>query len=146
MKPMGGGLLENASLAFRYLCQWNVVPDPGIEKTEENREIVDIVNNYNGLSAEDLEAIEKSRAEFGQSWCHRCDYCQPCPQKIDINMVINVKSVVKRMTIERARQFAGAAVENAGNCTECGGCMSRCPYKLEIPSLLKERIKYWNSL
>ena len=146
MKPMGGGLLHNAAIAFNFLCQYNVIPDPGIEKLEEIREIVEIINNYKGFTAEDQKAVEKERGEFGASWCHRCDYCQPCPKEINISTVLNIKSFFKRMTDERARLFTGAAVENARNCAECGVCVSRCPYKLEIPSLLKEGIKYWDSL
>ncbi|MCL5257611.1 MAG: aldo/keto reductase, partial [Chloroflexi bacterium] len=36
MKPLGGGLLEKASLAFKYIFAFdNVVPDPGIEKVQD---------------------------------------------------------------------------------------------------------------
>lgn len=39
MKPLGGGLLEDAALAFRYLAQFSgIVADPGIEKAEEMEE------------------------------------------------------------------------------------------------------------
>ena len=145
MKPMGGGLLENAALAFRYLGQWDIIPDPGIEKLEEIREIVEIVNKNEGFSAEDQKQVEKQRTEFESSWCHRCDYCLPCPHDINISTVLNIRSFFKRMTPERARQFVGPSIENARTCLECGVCESRCPYKLAIPSLLKERIKFWEN-
>jgi predicted aldo/keto reductase-like oxidoreductase len=50
------------------------------------------------------------------------------------------------MTPERAREMVGPAIGKARTCLECGVCMSRCPYKLEIPALLKERIAFWDSL
>ena len=54
MKPMGGGLLNNAGLCFRYLTSYDsIVPDPGIEKIEELREIIGIVEKNEPLSAED---------------------------------------------------------------------------------------------
>jgi predicted aldo/keto reductase-like oxidoreductase len=48
------------------------------------------------------------------------------------------------MTLERARFMVGASIEKARTCLECGECVKRCPYKLEIPALLKERVKFWD--
>ena len=147
MKPMGGGLLDNARLSFRFLGQYDsIVPDPGIEKLDEIREIIGIVEKNETLSGEDKKEIEKLRVEFGPSWCHRCDYCQPCPQGIHISSVLSLKSAFKRMPPERARAMVGPAAEKARTCLECRECVSRCPYDLDIPVLLKERVKYWDSL
>jgi predicted aldo/keto reductase-like oxidoreductase len=147
MKPMGGGLLHEAGLSFRYLGQYGgIVPDPGIEKLEEIREIISAVEKNEPLSAEDKIEIEKQRAELGPSWCHRCDYCQPCPQGIQISMALWIKSAFKRMPPQRARSFVGPAIEKATACLECGECVSRCPYHLDIPALLKENVKLWESL
>jgi predicted aldo/keto reductase-like oxidoreductase len=144
MKPMGGGLLDNAGLSFRLLGQYdNIVPDPGFEQIEEVREIVEIIEKKQTLSDEDEKEIAKQRLEFGDSWCHRCDYCQPCPQGIHISMALNIKSSFKRMTAERARSFVGPPLEKAKTCLECGVCVNRCPYHLNIPALLKERLVEW---
>jgi predicted aldo/keto reductase-like oxidoreductase len=144
MKPMGGGLLENAGPAIRYLMRHDhLVPDPGIEKIEQMREIVDIVDNPRPLSAEEWKEIEALRKELGAEWCHRCDYCQPCPQGIKISSVLIVKSFMKRMPLERAYQFLNEAVTHAADCTECRDCMTRCPYGLEIPELLKKNRIIW---
>ena len=147
MKPMGGGLLRDAALSFRYLAQYaSIIPDPGIEKLEEIREICSIVEKNEALSEKDKKEIEKQRAEFGPSWCHRCDYCQPCPQEIPISTAMSVESFFKRMPKERASQMLGPAIEKARTCFECRACVSRCPYKLDIPVLLKEKLKTWDSL
>ncbi|MCL2319048.1 MAG: aldo/keto reductase, partial [Treponema sp.] len=147
MKPMGGGLLDNAGLSFRFLLSYDsIVPDPGIEKPEEIREIVRIVEKNEALSPADKREIEKLRTEFGPTWCHRCDYCQPCPQGIPISSVLSLKSAFKRMSPARARSMVGPGIEKARTCLECGQCLPRCPYHLEIPSLLKERIKFWDNL
>ncbi|MDR1412241.1 MAG: aldo/keto reductase [Spirochaetaceae bacterium] len=147
MKPMGGGLLDNAGLSFRYLLQYDsVVPDPGIERIEEIREIAAIVEKNEPLSGEDRKEIEKLRAEFGPSWCHRCDYCQPCPQGIPISSALGAKSSIKRFSPARWRELIGPALESARNCLECGECVKRCPYHLEIPKLLKESIAFWDDL
>ena len=146
MKPMGGGLLDNAALAFRFLGQYDIIPDPGIEKLGEIREIAEIVNKNERFSAEDKEEVEKQRLETESSWCHSCDYCLPCPQGIHISLALTIESSFKRMTDARARAFVGPSIEKARNCLECGECEKRCPYNLAIPSLLKEKIKYWDSM
>ena len=146
MKPMGGGLLDDAGLSFRYLLRYDgIVPDPGIEKIEEIREIAGIVEKKAPLSGEDWKKIESLRAEYGSSWCHRCGYCQPCPQGIPISTLLALKSTVKRFTPEAAYAMNGPSIEKARTCVECGACMPRCPYQLNIPKLLKENVKYWDS-
>jgi len=147
MKPMGGGLLADAGLSFRYLSQYDgIVPDPGIEKAEEIREIVAIVKKNEPLSSGDKMEIEKLRLEFGPSWCHRCDYCQPCPQGIKISLALCMESFFKRTPPERARSSVGPEIEKARGCLGCRDCVKRCPYDLDIPSLLKEKIAAWDSL
>ena len=145
MKPMGGGLLDDAGLSFRYLMQFDtIIPDPGIEKIEEIREIAAIVKGGQLLTEKDRIAIEEQRKEAGDSWCHRCDYCQPCPQGIFIANALNSKSFLKRFPLERAKMMAGEAMEKARDCLECRECVARCPYDLDIPTLLKESIAYWD--
>ena len=82
MKPLGGGLLDNARLCFRYLSQFpDLLPDPGIERIEELREILAVMREKGPLTEEESDAIERYRSTLGKTWCHRCDYCQPCPRR-----------------------------------------------------------------
>jgi predicted aldo/keto reductase-like oxidoreductase len=144
MKPFGGGLLEDAGVAIRYVLQFgNVIPDPGIEKLSEMREIVSIVEEKRPFSAEDEKTAGDLIQAMGDHWCHRCDYCQPCPQGIGISSVLTVESLIKRMPFKQAFRMANAGVEKAGGCIECGRCVERCPYKLQIPDLLKDKIALW---
>jgi predicted aldo/keto reductase-like oxidoreductase len=144
MKPLGGGLLDDAVLAFKYLSQFdNVVPDPGIEKTGEMQQIVKILENPGILTDKDNKRIEALKKEMGSSWCHRCDYCQPCPQDIPISNVLLTKSMLKRLDHERAVIWCGSGIEKARECIECRDCVERCPYDLDIPELLIDNIKIW---
>ena len=144
MKPMGGGILDSAALSFRYLLQFDsIVPDPGIQSLEEIREIAGIVERKEALTAEDAQEIERLREEFGPSWCHRCEYCQPCSQGIPISSILIYKSQLKRFSPAQAKAGISSVMEKAKDCIECRECVSRCPYHLQIPDLLKEYIADW---
>jgi len=144
MKPLGGGLLDSARLCFRYLSQFpDLVPDPGIERIEELREILAVAKEKGPLTQQENKEIEEYRRLLGKTWCHRCDYCQPCPEGIPISMVLAAKSFARRMPFEAAVRFVGDSLKKAENCTECRTCVERCPYGLDIPVLLKERRASW---
>jgi predicted aldo/keto reductase-like oxidoreductase len=138
MKPLGGGLLHDANLCFRYLMQFDgIVPDPGIERIEEMREIIEILKTPRPLLETERVRMEEIRTSLGDTWCHRCDYCQPCPEGIPISLVLVTESVVRRMSYDTAVPFLRPAIDKAASCTECGSCAERCPYDLKIPDLLK---------
>jgi len=146
MKPLGGGLLDEASLCFRYLMQFDgIVPDPGIEHVEEMKEIIDIVQNLSPLREDEKARMEQIKRKMGGSWCHRCEYCQPCPQGIPISLVLVSESIAKRMPYDSAASFLKEAMQKAKNCTECRECVERCPYDLNIPELLEKRISSWKN-
>ena len=145
MKPFGGGLLSDAKMSIKYLSQFDsIVPDPGIEKLSEMEEIVRIMELGEKFNKDDEAAIERAKAELGAHWCHRCNYCQPCPQKIDINTVLNVESFIKRMPEHRVMAMAGNSMEDARHCIGCRACVNKCPYNLNIPELIKERLTTWD--
>jgi len=145
MKPLGGGLLDDARLCFRFLVQYpEAFPDPGIETLPQLREIIDVMASRGPLSEDENRRIEQHRERLGGEWCHRCDYCQPCPQGIPINPVLAAKSFAVRMPVEKVRSFVEAAMKAAEGCRECRKCVERCPYHLDIPVLLKRQRAAWD--
>jgi predicted aldo/keto reductase-like oxidoreductase len=146
MKPLGGGLLDDANLCIRYLMQFDgVVPDPGIERIEEMDEIIEIVQNPRPLREDEKTRMAEIRREMGETWCHRCDYCQPCPQGIPISLVLVAESISKRMPYNTAVSFLTTAIKKAEACTECRECIERCPYDLNIPELLEKSRSSWKN-
>ncbi len=145
MKPMAGGMLENATIAFKYLFTIpDIVPLVGIEKVEEIEEIVGLVEGPQEMTEAEKADMQRLIDELGTRFCRRCDYCQPCTVGIPISLVMTSRSFFKRMPPERF--FGGmvdGAMEKASECTECGECETRCPYNLPIREMLAEHVKWF---
>ena len=142
MKPLGGGLLDRPDLCFRYLQQYgDVVPIPGIQSIKEIEEIVGYYHERRQLDDADLEDMQRIRSELGGRFCHRCEYCMPCEQGVQIPKVLLVKSQLRRFSPGQLVVMSKQAVSSAEQCVECGECMERCPYELPIPEMLKENVE-----
>jgi predicted aldo/keto reductase-like oxidoreductase len=140
MKPLAGGMLENASLAFKYLLQFpDIVPIPGIEIRAEIEEIAGFMASPQGLTEAEQAEIARLRQELGTTFCRRCDYCQPCSEKIAISLVIQAESLFKRLSLESVfSRHMGPELEKAADCIRCGDCEARCPYGLPIMDMIEE--------
>ncbi len=140
MKPFGGGAFSNANIALKYVFN-NPDTDlviPGVMNIAEVEENWRIWSGDLALTTEELELIERDKEELGNQFCRGCNYCQPCPQGIDISFLLRAeKQTLRRMgwTDSRAESMA-AAIEKGKTCIECGTCESRCPYELPIRELL----------
>jgi hypothetical protein len=139
MKPFGGGRLGNARLCMGYVLSIkNVVAAVGVETPEQVKELVQLTENPPALEDTDRAEMERIRNEVGTRFCRACNYCQPCPENIQINQVLCLPifakqfSTDKLMTKERIE-----TVRHAGDCTECRQCEQRCPFNLEIVEGLK---------
>ena len=148
MKPYSGGVIEEAGPALRFsLSTPNIIPIPGSETLERARENWKIFTEGYSLTEKDKEQIEVLKKEFDRQFCRRCDYCQPCTEKINIQFVVGLKSVIKRFG-PHAQEVGWMKdlIEKARNCSECGECLPRCPYQLPIPDLIKENRAWFDSL
>jgi predicted aldo/keto reductase-like oxidoreductase len=142
MKPLGGGLLERADLCFRFLQQYpDVVPIPGIQSVEEINEIVGYYRERRPLGQDDRERMQRIRNELGGRFCHRCEYCMPCEQDVQISKVLLIKSQVRRFSPKQLVFMAKDAVASVEECVDCGECVEKCPYHLPVPDMLKENVE-----
>jgi predicted aldo/keto reductase-like oxidoreductase len=148
MKPFSGGVIEEAGPALRFvLSTTNIAPIPGMETLEKARENWKIFTKGYSLVKEDEERIEAVKKEFDRKFCRRCDYCQPCTEKINIQLVLGLKSIIKRFGSNAQESgWIKDLIEKARNCSECGECLSRCPYQLPIPDMIKENLAWFDSL
>ncbi|HJX37759.1 MAG TPA: aldo/keto reductase [Anaerolineae bacterium] len=146
MKPLAGGALNEARLAFKYLRQFpDILPIPGIERAEEIEEIVALMEGPAALSSEEQAAIQRMRAELGNRFCRRCGYCEPCPQGVPTQALMILDSMIKRMPPATVFSDFAQAVEKADACIECGECEQKCPYELPIREMIGEHVALFHS-
>ncbi len=145
MKPLAGGMLENVTIAFKYLRQFSdVVPIVGVQKVQEIEQVIQVMEGPLQLTEAELKEMQRQREELGTKFCRRCDYCQPCTLKIPISLVMDIKSLIKKMPPKSIfmDRFADQLAK-AADCTECGDCEERCPYHLPIREMIAENFKLY---
>jgi predicted aldo/keto reductase-like oxidoreductase len=142
MKPFSGGVIESARLALKYaLSQPGILVIAGAEQKDLIDENWKVFQEGQGLTKKEKKEIEEIQRRYEKVFCRRCDYCQPCAEEIPIQMVLGIRSMVKRMgkgILQKGHHREG--IEKGRNCTECGECMTRCPYELPIPELIKKNL------
>lgn len=140
MKAMSGGLNRSSKAAYAYINSFdNVVPIWGIQRMSELDEFLSYMKEGTKLD-EKLEAIIKSeREELQGDFCRGCAYCMPCPQDIQIFICARMSLWMRRFPTEpNLDEATQEKMKQIEECTECGQCISKCPYELNIPDLLKK--------
>ena len=140
MKGLAGGLINRSRVAMAFMTQYdNVLPIWGIQKESELEEWLSYMEETPVMDEEITAFIDRERAELTGEFCRGCGYCMPCPAGIQINNCARMSLMLRRapsanwLTPEKQ-----AEMKKIENCLECGQCMSKCPYELNTPELLKK--------
>ena len=140
MKSLAGGLITDSAAAYAFLAQFDhVLPIWGIQHKWELEEFLRYMEEPPALTEERKRVIEKDRAELAGDFCRSCGYCMPCPEEIEIRQCARMGLLMRRsphkpyLTEEWQEKM-----KKIENCRECGKCRKKCPYGLDIPTLLKK--------
>jgi predicted aldo/keto reductase-like oxidoreductase len=101
-----------------------------LEATDEEKDYSSVVADIHGYLA-------------GQ--CVYCHHCLPCPQNIEIGWVIwYVDQTRGGITDEWIRHYSALPVK-ASECTECGVCMERCPFEVDVIAKMREAVEIFET-
>ena len=169
MKPFAGGrLFQQENSISPVKCINYVLTQPGVSTTVpgvKNAKQLRAALHFLEASDEerDFSSIIIEFQEDLKGNCVYCNHCLPCPVGIDIGRIIQMvdkamynisndlkgdyKTLRKKINfyypgrIRTSRsQFKGLSTK-ASECVECGVCMERCPFDVDVISKMKLAVK-----
>ena len=148
MKPMAGGHIDDANLAFKYFLGFDdIVPLIGIQSPGEIEQVIKILDENIPATEQEKDEMEAIRLEQGNRFCRRCEYCMPCEHGVKIFPMTIFKSFGKRFPPKELVKGNWPDIfDSLEKCVQCGECEKKCPYNLEIQEILKENAAYFREL
>ena len=142
MKGLAGGLITNSTAAMAFVSQFDgLVPIWGIQKQSELDEWLSYMQDTPAMNADIKAFIDKERTELMGNFCRGCGYCLPCTVGITINQCNRMSLMLRRAPSDAwLGEYWQKEMAKIDDCMECGICMSKCPYELEIPELLRKNL------
>lgn len=72
--------------------------------------------------------------------CIHCNHCLPCPAHIDIGNVLRLLQMAQQDRKPDARASYKTLSANASDCIQCGDCVGRCPFGVEVIAQMEEAV------
>lgn len=148
MKGLSGGLLTNYQACYAFLAQFNnVLPIWGIQRDAELDQWISCIDNPPRLTPELSALIQQDRLDLSSQFCRGCGYCMPCTVGIEINTCARMIQFIRRSPSQPVLTPAGIAkMHKINDCINCGLCKTRCPYSLDIPTLLRKNLEDFDNI
>ena len=147
MKGLSGGLLTNADACMAFMSQYPVLPIWGIQRESELEEWLSFFHKDVSMTEELKAVIEKDRAELLGDFCRGCGYCAPCSVDIIISQCARMSQLIRRSPSQGllSEQWQKEMMK-IDDCIDCGLCKERCPYELDIPTLLRKNLEDYRNI
>jgi predicted aldo/keto reductase-like oxidoreductase len=116
---------------------------PGAKNVEELRatlhylEATDEEKDYHSAIANIHDYLE------GQ--CVYCHHCLPCPQEIEVGWIIWYVDQARGGISDQLRSWYSGFPVKASACIECGDCVERCPFEVDIIAKMREAVEIFEA-
>ena len=175
MGPVGGGRLGAPSEVVKGLIQREVastaemalrfvLANPhvhialsgmeNIAMVEENAKVASLSGTLTKEEQKTVDQMLEENKKLSDLYCTGCNYCLPCPQKVNIPKVFEIMNAHKVYGLtdwakteyasldkpldQRTEQWYINRGLNGSSCVECGICEPKCPQHIKIIQQLKE--------
>ena len=142
------------SWAMRFVANLDAcVVLTGASSLEQIENNIHEFKNANPLNNEEHKILEKVSEIINSNItvdCTKCRYCvDTCPEEIDIAKIFDLYNKHKLLKIDEWTQFGNAYLNYsklpdvgiASDCSECETCIEECPQQINIPEILKDVAK-----
>ena len=147
MKGLSGGLLSNADACMAFMSQFQVLPIWGIQRMSELDEWLAFFDKNIDYSKEFKMFVENDRKQLMGEFCRGCGYCAPCSVGIIINQCARMSQMIRRApSKDWLTDYWQTEMARIADCINCGACLKRCPYELNIPELLRKNYEDYNNI
>lgn len=153
MKAFGAGQLLNAKTSpFRkalteYQCMQYALDKPGVLTVLPGiRSKDDLLRILGFLAAtakeKDYSVIGEFTPQNADGICVYCNHCQPCPLGLNVGLINKYYDLAKAGDSLAAGHYQKLE-KTAKDCVQCGHCESRCPFRVDQMSRMKEIADYF---
>lgn len=73
--------------------------------------------------------------------CVYCDHCLPCPQEISIGWILWMLDYSRHGDLAGLKKWYDSMSAKASDCIECGDCLARCPFDVDIMARLQQAVE-----
>jgi hypothetical protein len=93
----------------------------------------------------DYRPVIENLGSYLEGQCTYCDHCLPCPQGIAIGWMIWVIDRARVGVTDEVRGWYAEHQVKASVCVECGDCMERCPFGVDVIGKMREAVALFES-
>jgi predicted aldo/keto reductase-like oxidoreductase len=155
MKPYWGGKLfyhhgkpsgitPTQCLAY-VLSQPVSTAVPGATNVEHLRDALHYLKATD--EEKDYRSVIESIPTVWRGECVYCGHCRPCPEDIDIGWVIQYMDLIggPDYTFDELLWHYSGLKAKASECTECGVCVERCPFEVDVIAKMREAVEIFEA-
>jgi predicted aldo/keto reductase-like oxidoreductase len=150
MKPYAAGWLFNRENASSIVltptqCISYALAQPGVCTVVPGcKNAAHVREALSYLNASDTEK-DYGKVISGSKWdlkgsCMYCNHCLPCPAGINIAAVTRLADSAGKGISENMKVKYGGLASKGSDCLECGACMERCPFGVDVVSNMKRAV------
>ena len=77
--------------------------------------------------------------------CVYCGHCLPCPEEIQVQWVIWHVDAARWGDLDRVKKAYSNFEVKAAACVECGDCLDRCPFDVDIMAKISEAVEVFEA-
>jgi len=109
---------------------------PGPKNAEEMRATL----HYLEATAEEKDYLPFAAdlPRYLQGQCVYCHHCLPCPVDIPVGWMMWLIDMAANSSAEEVRGIYESFHADVSSCTECGECVARCPFGVDIMAGLRK--------